>query len=550
MNKLFLLLIICITILGIITIFLEYGKENFYQTTTTTNNSNIDIEIEKNELVVNEKKYPVLKFNGSDKPLQTGIIRNHILNNNDNVTKVEDFKFKDNYTISLLFKNESPEISNRSYIISLDNQWKVFTKNNVLYLVIYNKDNDNLNIDSVNSENSIRIELNENLEENALGIVQTVKYYHLAIKSQNIDIKTNEIILFVNGLEKKIFIPPVNDNNQNLNKLFIGFDKANTNNNTLFQGNILDIQYFTNIVGADTLCSLWNSCGDIECSFTGTGRTVDECLANCKTFGCSTIVCKDKCSNIQRATFKPKCNFKPQGFTLNMCLNECQNVNNNCIFSECSEFCQNCTDTDKCRWVDRSTLHSLDPDSIDPNNLICKDVSPPSLHFTINSNKDLIITFEHPFQIDTETPKNYKYKVNTKPDKNGKEVYLYDLDIDSFIFIIYKTYDRKSGERLITYNVSPTFKDNLNTFNEDPTKDTLLTVDLKKWVPVHTKMITDLDSGEYTVICKSIKQKKGKCRTNEDITNEVKLTGDDNTISDSSYRYSINMNTKEPNQNN
>ena len=553
MRKIFLYLIISILILGVLTLFLEY-KEKYREpfsisttiptTTTLENPKKISILDSKNN------SYNAFQFNGSKPPsLNNNTSLSEYILSYNNKDKLEEFNIIDNYSISLLFKEDNPDYIQKNNIISINNQWKVYIENNTIYLAASNaKSSNNDNI--LKNQDTVSIKLNSldvDKKKNLLGTQLEAKYYHLAISAKKLNSKKKEIKIFLNGLQRNILIDIItNENDLKFTDVNFGYDNANSN---FFEGTMLDIKYFNYIPTSDKLCSMWQSCQDFECPFDVSGRTFsgtnprEDCKNACVESGCSDIACRNKCYNLERSIYRPQCNFKPQGITLNMCIDECQS-NDNCIYTDCLTKCEDCSDKDKCQWIDKSPLHQLNPDSVDPNLLDCKKCAPPSLTFKVNINKELIIQFEHPFVIEEEhitkdnnhiDKINYKYYKNSKVDSKNNDVYFYDSEIDMFVFIIYKTYKRqKEGERILTYNVPPTFKDNLDKYNTNPALDHILTSDLKKWVPVHTKVISDLDSDEYTIICKSVRKRAGNCKSTDPNNQE-------NTISDSSYRYSINM---------
>ena len=540
MRKIFLYLIISIVILGLLTLFLEY-KENYkesFQSSTSLPTTSILLNnpIEKEVNDAKNNSYSSFYFDGTQpQSLNDNIDLSEYILRNNKKEKLEEFNILDTYSISLLFKQD--DSNQRMNIMSFKNQWVVYLDKNTIFLAPYNITEDE------NNNNTVSIQLNdfETKKQNLLGTKQEAKFYHLVISSIKLNSIKKEIKLFLNGLQRNILID-ITVKDKDLKFRDLGFGYFN-NSQDFFKGSMLDIKYFNNIPSSDVLCSMWNSCSDFECSFDVVGRKFsgvnprEDCFKACTEYGCTSIACRNKCYNLDRSIYRPQCNFKPQGITLNMCIDQCQS-NSNCIYSDCLNKCDNCSDKDKCQWIDKSPLHQLNPDSVDPNDLKCKKCAPPSLSFKINKDKGLMIQFEHPFLISEEEEngkKNYKYYKNSRVDKNGKEVYFYDSEIDMFVFVIYKTYKRhEEGERIVTYTVPPTFTDNLVKYNSDPTLDHILTVDLKKWVPVHTKVISDLDSDQYTIICKSIRKRGGSCHAT-DPKNE------DNTISDSSYRYSINM---------
>ncbi len=428
---------------------------------------------------------------------------------NCNLTFVNEEKYQDkqitNYTISLVFT--PPTNNSKQYLLCYKDKWCVYIENNTLYLT---DTQDTIKEKEYGNENIIRADLNKQnpktYDLQSLGESDN-NYYHLAIVVKKLTNKS-KVFLFLNGLIGDITIDSDSKSipfQELKKKVQIGF-KEETNK---YKGTVLDLKFFNKTKNEEELCALWESCNLCDYSLKNSSATTEnECLTECNKL-CSSSQCKTKCKD-----WKPKCSFEPSGNTVHLCKDECNNdQTNSCWYNECSQICNECTDTISCPWnkkTDDVPIRNLDL-------LTCKQIVPPELHFNVLTGNKLKIMWDHPKQINSDS---------TLPKLDDK----YDANINMFILII-KTIEINDGNRIITKHVDQDWIKLLN--NDNPTQ----TYKSKKWSPTHSYILDNLDEDtEYIISCKSVIQNGGGCDTTTVTPTEAK-----HTISDSSYKYNITL---------
>jgi hypothetical protein len=504
MDIILVILIIIIIILGFINIYkdsLVASLEGFQGTTTTGTTTSITS-------TTNIPSCTTLKNNKIEGYTLKGtacdfkFVKDKNIHTDSNIT---------NYAISLVFKPNNT-VDNQC-ILNYKDKWMVYILNNRLYLTDSNYDSNDPNYDSNDSNSNLKWSdkivwgnlYKPNKTPNTINTLgNSLTHYHLAI-----NVKKNHVFLFLNGEEGFITVDDDddNDNDKTFKTIKDNLQLGHKNDTDYFKGNILDLRFFNENKSEEELCGMWGSCDLCDFTFDDSITSVNDCITKCSNT-CPESECANKCSD-----WKPKCEFEPVGNTLNICMNECNNdETNSCEYDECYKKCNNCTDPITCPWYKQTDLPTQSIES-----LKCKMIRPPQLEFRVISGNKLEIIWHHPLKT-----------------KDTKQL---DDKINMFILVIKKTNDRTEGQRIITKEVDDDYINNIKSFNDND-KSTL-TYNTKKWYPVHSYILDNLDDDEYTISCKSVIRGGGDCNPSTTPNTTDSDSEPRHTISDSSFHYNI-----------
>jgi len=182
-----------------------------------------------------------------------------------------------------------------------------------------------------------------------------------------------------------------------------------------------------------------------------------DCFKNCTAkSNCNEDQCVYKCLDKKCSKWTTtRCEFTAFGNSVNSCTKECLNQPG-CNYDKCYETCNSCKNEVDCPWYKKIVNEKEEfikqnaPTNIDPLVPL-----PPTIFVTVKNDNVATVNFNPPFSIYSTTSTS-ALPVST-PDPSASpapsEINYSTLDneINSFMYIVYKTQDKNSGIRIGTH---------------------------------------------------------------------------------------------------
>jgi len=271
--------------------------------------------------------------------------------------------------------------------------------------------------------------------------IKSNEFIHIALIVNNKD-----ITLFLDGVKTtKTFKNQFKDNNIILGK--------NNTDTKFFKGIIGEIQLYSENLSINELCDMYDACNLSDCAFISNGKTREECYKNCmesEDTDCNRDSCVNKCFNVETSTWKPPCEFKPYGDDIFNCIDHCSKKNS-CNYSDCTDICKECKDSDICPWAQVS--EEIEPNPYKSDLLYDPKGAPlaPKIQVKTYNGKVLISWNKskryilEPITTTTIANNNDNSIPSTTKNNEPKKILVDDNTIIAYVCIIYKTLSKKEG---------------------------------------------------------------------------------------------------------